>query len=156
LLPPRVRLDAAVRARWSGVGGVAACAIGGTAATLAVRAAPTTVAAFGVPAVALIPAVALSAGLATWSAVRWLLGDQRSSRATAGVVAGVSVALASHPIAWAIAMLVTFVTGGGFPTGSGLGARSVASVLAVGWFTVPLCALGGYWVGRRFATPVPD
>jgi ABC-type Na+ efflux pump permease subunit len=147
LLPADASLDGAVRARWVGVAGIAAAAIGFVAILAALRLS----AARGLVVPAQIPtllvAVPLSAAATTASGVAWVLRRGQKRRPAVGFWSGVAVAVLSHPLAWGAAGLFA----GGAEWSGGAAASTVRSLVAVGWFTVPLCAAGGYWVGRRFS-----
>jgi hypothetical protein len=91
-------------------------------------------------------AVPVSAGLSTAAGVWAVLWHGIRLRAPLGVVAGVAVAVLSHPLAWGVAA----AAGSGAGWDTDLVAASWESLRAVGAVTVPLCAAGGYWVGRRF------
>lgn len=147
LLPPDVALTARVRVRWVLWATVAAGAIGGAAVVAALRAAagrfPFPMAVleglrFGVP---------VTAALCTGAGVWWILRPGARDRPRRGVWTGVAVAGLSHPLAWGAAFLVA--DGANASPGTVVWA-SVLSLRAVGWVTMPLCAAGGFWVGKRF------
>jgi hypothetical protein len=146
LLPAGVRLTRATRFWWVAIGTVAAGAIGWAAILGALRFSTTRGLVVPSQLPTLLWAVPLSAAVTTGAGVAWILRPAASRRSVVGVWVGIAVAVLSHPLAWGLAAAI----GGGAEWSSGVLAVSTASLRAVGWVTVPLCALGGYWTGRRF------
>jgi hypothetical protein len=147
LLPADVELTSAVRRRWVSLAGAAAGVIGLGAILGALRlsAARGLVVPAQVPA--LLVAVPLAAAATTAAGVWGILRRGQRDRPRVGFWLGVGVAVVSHPLAWGAAAVVA----GGAEWSGSVAASSVRSLAAVGWLTVPLCAAGGYWVGRRFS-----
>ncbi|MCU0635068.1 MAG: hypothetical protein MUE41_09360 [Gemmatimonadaceae bacterium] len=148
LLPPHVTLTPGVRVRWIGGGGAAAVGVGALAVGSALRWAAPNALPWGPSTIrALQVAVPLVAGVGTALAVAGILWPGVRRRPVVGVMLGVLVAVLSHPAAWGVAALLD----GGAVWDTGWVMASWTSLRAVGWATAPLCAAGGYWVGRRFS-----